>query len=102
MQDEGAGIFSTQPLAYSKLEEIKAVPGVAEVQGEIGTLLDPEAGMSFGMPSMLAGSDMRGDGLRELQDLLLPGPGPATGRDRVVRGRLRLGQEARRQGGRAR
>jgi len=60
VQDEGAGIFSTMPLAYSKLEEIKAVPGVAEVQGEIGTLLDPESGMSFGMPSVLGGSDMRG------------------------------------------
>jgi len=60
VQDEGAGIFSTMPLAYSKLEEIKAVPGVAEVQGEIGTLLDPESGISFGMPSVLAGSDMRG------------------------------------------
>ena len=60
VQDEGAGIFSTMPLAYSKLEEIKAVPGVAEVQGEIGTLLNPESGISFGMPSVLAGSDMRG------------------------------------------
>jgi len=36
------------------------VPGVAEVQGEIGTLLDSEASISFGMPSILLGSDMRG------------------------------------------
>jgi putative ABC transport system permease protein len=58
---EGTSMFSSGGvLSYGKLEAIKAVPGVAEVQGEIGTLLDPEATMSFGMPSILAGSDMRG------------------------------------------
>ncbi len=58
---EGSSMFSSGGvLSYGKLEAIKAVPGVAEVQGEIGTLLDPEASMSFGMPALLAGSDMRG------------------------------------------
>jgi putative ABC transport system permease protein len=61
VQTAGAGIFSLEPLEYSKLDEIKAVPGAAEVQGEIGTLLDPQGGMSFGMPSILGGSDLRGE-----------------------------------------
>jgi putative ABC transport system permease protein len=64
VQDANASsIFDyTKPLAYSKLQEIKAIPGVAEVQGEVGTLLDPTEGMSMGMPAVLAGSDLRGAG----------------------------------------
>lgn len=58
---EGSSMFSVGPLPLSKLEEIKAVPGVAEVSGQIGTLLSTEGGMSFGMPPMIAGSDMRGE-----------------------------------------
>jgi putative ABC transport system permease protein len=58
----GGSMFSSGPLSYGKLEAIKAVPGVAEVQGEVGTLLNPEASMSFGMPAILAGSDQRGLG----------------------------------------
>jgi len=57
---EGSSMFSTGPLSYGKLDAIKSVPGVAEVQGEIATLLDNDASISFGMPSLLAGSDMRG------------------------------------------
>ncbi len=57
---EGSNMFSSGPLSYSRLSEIKAVPGVAEVQGEIATLLDSEASISFGMPSIIGGSDMRG------------------------------------------
>jgi putative ABC transport system permease protein len=57
---EGSSMFTMTPLSYDKLSEIKAVPGVAEVSGEIGTLLESEATMSFGMPSLLAGSDLRG------------------------------------------
>jgi putative ABC transport system permease protein len=53
-------MFSSGPLSYAKLDAIKAVPGVREVSGEVGTLLDKEATMSFGMPSILVGSDMRG------------------------------------------
>jgi putative ABC transport system permease protein len=63
VQDKGASLFdATKPLAYSKLEEIKAVSGVAEVQGEVATLLDPMSGMSMGMPALLGGSDLRGSG----------------------------------------
>jgi putative ABC transport system permease protein len=57
---EGSNMFSSGPLSYGRLSEIKAVPGVAEVQGEIATLLDSEASISFGMPSIIGGSDMRG------------------------------------------
>ena len=56
-----SSMFSTGPLSLGKLGEIKAVPGVAEVSGQIGTLLSTESGMSFGMPPMIGGSDMRGD-----------------------------------------
>ena len=57
---EGSNMFSSGPLSYGKYDSIKAVPGVAEVSAEIGTLLDSQASISFGMPSILTGSDMRG------------------------------------------
>lgn len=57
---EGSNPFSGGPLSYGKLGAIKNVPGVAEVQGDIGALLDTEAAMSFGMPALLTGSDLRG------------------------------------------
>src|SRR5512136_298467 len=43
---DNSGMFSSSPISYTKLAAIKAVPGVAEVSGQIGTLLDPEASMS--------------------------------------------------------
>jgi putative ABC transport system permease protein len=65
---DGMGsMYSTGPLSLGKLEEIKSVPGVAEVSGNIGTLLDTEASMSFGMPAMIAGSDMRGEELESFE-----------------------------------
>ncbi len=57
----GASMFGNSLLSLKKREEIKAVPGVLEVSASVGTLLDPEAGMSFGMPPILLGDDMRGD-----------------------------------------
>jgi putative ABC transport system permease protein len=60
VQAEGTSLYSASPLSYSKLDAIKAVPGVAEVAGSIDALLDSEAGMSFGMPPMISGSDLRG------------------------------------------
>jgi putative ABC transport system permease protein len=62
-----SSMYSSSLLSVSKLDEIKAVPGVAEVSAQIGTLLDPESGASFGMPSMLMGSDMRGDELESFK-----------------------------------
>ncbi len=65
---EGSGaMYSTGPLSLGKLEEIKSVPGVAEVSGSIGALLENEASMSFGMPAMIIGSDMRGDELESFK-----------------------------------
>jgi putative ABC transport system permease protein len=55
-----ASMFGTSMLSLKKLEELKAVPGVREVSAGVGTLLDPEATMSFGMPPIIMGSDMRG------------------------------------------
>ena len=37
------------------------MPGVAEVSGSVGALLETGSSMSFGMPAMIIGSDMRGD-----------------------------------------
>ena len=58
--DGSGGMFSISPLSYSKAADLRAVPGVAEVAGNIGTLLDPDAAMSFGMPSIISGSDLKG------------------------------------------
>jgi putative ABC transport system permease protein len=62
-----SSMFSTGPLSLGKLGEIKAVPGVAEVSGQIGTLLSTESGMSFGMPAMISGSDLRGADLESFK-----------------------------------
>jgi putative ABC transport system permease protein len=64
---EGTSMFSLSPLSYSKLDEIMAVPGVADVSGQIAGLLDSEAGMSFGMPAMFGGGDMRGEELESFE-----------------------------------
>ena len=65
---EGSGaMFSTGPLSLGKLQEIKNVPGVAEVSGSIGALLETGSSMSFGMPAMIIGSDMRGDNLENFK-----------------------------------
>ena len=41
VQAEGTSLFASAPLSLSKRDDIKAVPGVAEVSAQIGTLLDP-------------------------------------------------------------
>ncbi len=64
---EGTGLFSSAPLSISKLGAIKAVPGVAEVSGNLDTLLDTDQGASFGMPPMISGSDMRGQDLESFE-----------------------------------
>jgi putative ABC transport system permease protein len=60
-------MFSTGPLSLSKLPEIKSVPGVADVSAQIGALLSTESSASFGMPPMIAGSDMRGQDLESFK-----------------------------------
>ena len=56
-------LYSGAPLSLSKADEIRKVDGVAEVTSGIGALLDPDTTMSFGMPPMFDGSDMRGEHL---------------------------------------
>jgi putative ABC transport system permease protein len=57
---KGANMFSIEPLSLEKAAAIKNVPGVAEVSAQIQTLLEKEAGVSFGMPALIWGSDWRG------------------------------------------
>jgi putative ABC transport system permease protein len=64
---EGTGMFSSAPLSLGKLDAIKAVPGVADVSADIDTLLDTETSVSFGMPPMISGSDMRGQDLESFE-----------------------------------
>jgi putative ABC transport system permease protein len=64
---EGSNMFSSGLLSLGKYDAIKAVPGVAEVSAEIGTLLETDTTMAFGMPSLLTGSDMRGQELESFQ-----------------------------------
>jgi putative ABC transport system permease protein len=62
-----ASMFSSSVLSVGKLPAIKAVPGVAEVSAQIGALLETGSSMSFGMPPMLVGSDMRGENLESFK-----------------------------------
>lgn len=62
-----ASMFGTSILSLSRLDEILAVPGVAEASATVGTLLDPDASMSFGMPALILGGDMRGEKLEDFQ-----------------------------------
>jgi len=62
-----ASMFSSSVLSVGKLPAIKAVPGVAEVSAGIGVLLETDSSMSFGMPPMLVGSDMRGENLESFK-----------------------------------
>ena len=64
---EGTGLFSSAPLSLSKRDAILAVPGVAEVSGGIGTLLETDTTMSFGMPPMIGGDEMRGQNLESFE-----------------------------------
>jgi putative ABC transport system permease protein len=67
VQAAGTALFSSAPLSLGKYGALKAVPGVAEVSGSLGMLLDPEAGASFGMPPMIIGTDMRGEDLESFK-----------------------------------
>ena len=59
--DAGSSLFVTSPFSISKLEELRQVPGVAEVSGYIDNVLDPEQMVNMGMIPTYMGSDMRGD-----------------------------------------
>jgi putative ABC transport system permease protein len=64
---EGTALFSSAPLSLGKYDAIKGVVGVAEVSAIVDTLLDTEASMSFGMPPMISGSDLRGQNLESFK-----------------------------------
>jgi len=63
----GTALFSSAPLSLGKYDAIKSVPGVAEVSANIDTLLDTETSVSFGMPPMISGSDLRGTELENFK-----------------------------------
>ncbi len=67
VQAEGTSLFTDAPLSLEKYDAIKSVPGVAEVSGSIDTLLDTETSVSFGMPPMISGSDLRGQDLESFE-----------------------------------
>ena len=67
VQAEGTSLFTDAPLSLDKYDAIKSVPGVAEVSGSIDTLLDTETSVSFGMPPMISGSDLRGQDLESFE-----------------------------------
>ena len=75
LADGGSLFFSGALLSYNKYDAIKSVPGVAGVWPPSMGLLDTETSMSFGMPPMFSGSDMRDAGTGELQPQLLRRPG---------------------------
>jgi len=56
------GGFSMTPIAVGRIPEIEAVPGVARATASIYMMLDPEGGMSMGVPQGIVGSDMRSVG----------------------------------------
>jgi putative ABC transport system permease protein len=75
VQPAGAALFANSPLSLGKRDAIKAVPGVAEVSAEVGMLLNPEQGASFGMPDMIIGRDMRGRDLESFKTSYSAGRG---------------------------
>jgi putative ABC transport system permease protein len=80
-----AGGFSTTPIAVSRIPEIENVPGVARATASIYLLLDPEGGMSMGVPQGIVGSDLRAQGyetfelrMKEGRDLAVGDEGKAV------------------------
>jgi putative ABC transport system permease protein len=59
-----AGVYSTTPIAVSRIQEIEDVPGVARASAGIYMLLDEEGGMSM---KGIVGSDMRNQGYETFQ-----------------------------------
>jgi putative ABC transport system permease protein len=80
-----AGGFSTTPIAVSRIPEIENVPGVARATASIYLLLDPDGGMSMGVPQGIVGSDLRAQGyetfelrMKEGRDLAVGDEGKAV------------------------
>jgi putative ABC transport system permease protein len=60
-------MFANSLLSSSKRDELMKVPGVLEVSGTVGTLLETGTTMSFGMPALIMGGDMRGEALESFE-----------------------------------
>ncbi len=84
-----AGGFATTPLSVGRIPEIEAVQGVAVASADIYLLVDPEGGMSMGVPQGIVGRDERGTEYEEFELTL------AEGRDITVddRGKAVMGQD---------
>jgi putative ABC transport system permease protein len=54
------GDINTTPIAVGRIADIEKVDGVARASASIYMLLDPDGGMSMGVPQGIVGSDMRG------------------------------------------
>jgi putative ABC transport system permease protein len=61
------GGLSTTPIAVKRISEIEAVPGVARATASIYLLLDPDAGMSMGVPQGILGTDRRQEGYESFE-----------------------------------
>ena len=66
-------MFSISRCRTASSKRSRPCPESPRSQGEIVTLLETELSMSFGMPAMITGSDMRGMGLESFEITLLPG-----------------------------
>ena len=53
------GSLSSTPVSVDRIAEIEAVAGVARASAGIWMTVDPDAGMSMGMPQGILGSDVR-------------------------------------------
>jgi len=60
VSDKSGGNFSITPLSISKAKDIEKVEGVAAVQSDVTGLLSDMDSVSFGVPPMYIGSDLKG------------------------------------------
>ena len=98
---EGASQGASSLLSIDMQRDIERVHGVAAVAAEVSARLTTETiTVSFGPPAAIAGSDGKGDALRDVQDHVLGGPRAAADRGRQGDRGVRPRQQARRQGGR--
>jgi putative ABC transport system permease protein len=64
IQDGSTSVAETTmtPISAGRVSEIEAVPGVARATASIYMMLDPDGGMSMGIPQGIVGSDLRSEG----------------------------------------
>jgi ABC-type antimicrobial peptide transport system permease subunit len=75
-----AGGFAVVPMSLAVADQIRTIDGVAVVMPDVTMLIDAQgAGMSMGIPPMIAGSVAGADEGRETFPLHSPRAGPAPG-----------------------